>query len=350
MFGKRGGRGGKIRVPSRYHHGGQFEHTQQYSNASHDSHEAFSSCNVQSSASSVNGISLPSIEEIIKQNSEINSTIKQMYNTLQNQAEYIKEFDVKLRSTIVNVQTLEEIVKKLFQAQLDFDSRFDENMRSSVELSQCLKGMVDGIMVRVDTLETNALSNEIDVDSKMKPLEDKTLTDAMTKEIENNVKELGSDIKFDVVDSVRRRNNLVFEKVPEGFEATKFIKELANELDIDGINDVTVCYARKWTSWPSSGAPKNMMCIKFRYEADKYKFLGKTVRDKLERLDGNHKFYGIKIYPDRSTAEMIQFKKLLKVTAVKNSELVAVNDHEHFWIVKHGRVLKVKKRTPVVGL
>ena len=209
--------------------------------------------------------------------------------------------------------------------------------------------MVRGDALETVFLETNALSNEIDANSKMKPLGDKTLTDAMTKEIENNVKELGSDIKFDVIDSVRRRNNLVFENVPEGSKESNFIKELANELDIDGINDFTVCYARKWTSRPSSGAPKNMMCIKFRYEADKYKFLGKTVRDKLERLDGKHKFYGIKIYTDKLAAERIQFKELLKVTAVKNSELLAANDHEHFWIVKHGRVLKVKKRTPVVG-
>ena len=70
----------------------------------------------------------------------------------------------------------------------------------------------------------------------------------------------------------------------------------------------------------------------------------------MERLDGKHKFYGIKIYPDRSPAERIQFKELLKVAAVKNSELVASNDHEHFWTVKHGRVLKVKKRTSAVGL
>ena len=92
-----------------------------------------------------------------------------------------------------------------------------------------------------------------------------------------------------------------------------------------------------------------MMCIKFRYETDKFKFLGKTVRDKLESLDKQHKFYGIKFFPDRSPAERKQFKELLKVAAVKNSELAAVNDHEHIWIVKFGRVFKVK-RTPGVGV
>ena len=82
MSGNRCARGGKLRFLSRskeYHHGGRFKQAQQFPNTSHDSHEAISSCNVQSSASSVNGISLPSIEEIIKHNSEIiihSSTVK----------------------------------------------------------------------------------------------------------------------------------------------------------------------------------------------------------------------------------------------------------------------------------
>ena len=128
------------------------------------------------------------------------------------------------------------------------------------------------------------------------------------------------------------------------------IKELANELDIEGTNDLTVSYAHKWKFRPSSGTPKNMMCIKFRYEMDKFKFLGKAVREKLDSLDKQNKFYGIKIFPDRSPTERKQFKELLKEAAVKNSELVAANDLKHIWIVKFGRVFKGRKRTPGLDL
>ena len=130
-----------------------------------------------------------------------------------------------------------------------------------------LKILVDGIVDRVNTLETDSLSSESDVNldeylnNEIKPLEDKMIrTDNKTKEIETSVKEL-SNIKFDVLDIVSRRNNLVFEKVPEGLDPINLIKDLANELDIEGTNDFTVSYAYKWSFRPSSGAPKNM-CIK----------------------------------------------------------------------------------------
>ena len=120
----------------------------------------------------------------------------------------------------------------------------DEKLRLTDLNMVRLKTLVVETAVRVDALESNASSNDIGINSKMKPLEDNILNDARNKEIEN-VKELGSNIKFDILDSVRRKNNLIFEKVPEGLEPINLIKDLANELDIEGTNDFTVSYAHK---------------------------------------------------------------------------------------------------------
>ena len=320
MFGIRGGRGGKNNVlgrSNRKQYGGQITPCQQLPPTS-----LASPSNVYSNASCDSNIS-----KIVNINSDsiitLGNKLVRVVECLGDQAGILEELKKQTNLIVSNLSNF--------------------------------KILVDGIVDRVDALETNSLSSDSDINldeyliNKIKPLEDKMIrTDNKTKEIESTVKKL-SNIKFDVLDIVKRRNNLVFEKVPEGLEPTNLIKELAKELDIEGLNDFTVSYAHKWKFRPFSGEPKNMMCIKFRYETDKFKFLGKTIRDKLKSLDKQHKFYGIKIFPDRSPAERKKFKELLKVAVVKNSELAAVNDHEHIWIVKFGRVFKVK-RTPGVGV
>ena len=185
---------------------------------------------------------------------------------------------------------------------------------------------------------------EVYFDSKIKPLEDSFVKKGIKGQ------DLESKIKIDMLDIIRRKNKVVFENVPDQVVPINLIKELAVDLNIDGMTDPVVNYVHKWTSRPSVGDPKNMVRIEFSYDYDKSKFLGKSVREKLASLPNNHRFYGIKIYQDRSPAERRQHKEHMHEAEIKNLQLTAAGDLEHIWIVKFGRVFKVKKRTPGVDL
>ena len=189
MFGIRGGRGGKTNVlgrSNRKQYGGQITPCQQLPPTS-----LASPSNVYSSVSN--------ISKIVNINSDSLVTLGKILNRV--------------------VECLGEQAGILVELQ---------NQTNLVVLnSSSLKILVDGIVDRVDALETNSLSSDSDINSdeylinKIKPLEDKMIrTDNKTKEIESSVKEL-SNIKFDVLDIVSRRNNLVFEKVPEGLDPKK---------------------------------------------------------------------------------------------------------------------------------
>ena len=285
--------------------------------------------------------------ECLKCKSQILASGAALVETLQGLQKQLADTALQQSEHIMN--TCKPISEKMRELKSNLDNFVAKNESLEINIGNT-KGLLDNVMERMDTLEAKSVyynnMDDFDVyfDSKIKPLEDRFVTN------EKKIKDLESKVKFDVIDTIRRKNKLIFENVPDEVDPINLIKELAIDLKIEGMTDPMVNYTHKWISRPSLGAPKNMVCIEFRYDWDKCKFLGKSIREKLACLESKHRFYGIKIYPDRSPAERRQHREHMYEAEIKNLQLTAAGDQEHIWIVKFGRVFKVKKRTPGVDL
>ena len=202
---------------------------------------------------------------------------------------------------------------------------------------------VGRISDRVKSLEDNQIFNsKSDFDDhlevKLKPLLDSHA------DVLNKMKEMEVNIKADVLDPVKRRKKLVVEGAPSHYTPIALVKKLVSTLDIQCMDNSQILRTHKWTSNPSAGHPKSMFNIEFKYEEDKYLFINKEVREKLENLDNSNEFYGVKIYHDRSPAERRQHQIASQEVSSNNQGLGP--DSTYKWIVRDGRPTKVRIQKP----
>ena len=113
------------------------------------------------------------------------------------------------------------------------------------------------------------------------------------------------------------------------------------------MSDSKINYTKKWVTGAGTDMARVMIRVGCINSQEKCKFTNKTTYEKLKSLESSSRFYGIKIYPDRSYAEREHFKILLSEADRRNEVLQTNGDQCSIWVVRGNRVLKVKKRLAV---
>ena len=146
-------------------------------------------------------------------------------------------------------------------------------------------------------------------------------------------------MKADILDILRRQNNMIIENAPEQDDSKELVLELASFLDIEDITRESFSFVSKWKAKRSN---KSMVCVAFKVGDDKKKFLKKENYEKIGNIQSGVKFHGCKLYHDRSPIERTQHKEQIAEAQMLNSSLPPTDPY-HF-VVRLGRVVKVPKR------
>ena len=142
-------------------------------------------------------------------------------------------------------------------------------------------------------------------------------------------------------DGRKRGNVVMFEGIPLESDPVEIMKELASVLEVPNISETKINYVKRWISGEGTFEPKVLMKIGFTNGHDKDMFISKATKKKLNDLEPSARFFGVKIYPDRSYAERVYFKFLLNEVNKKNEDLKFGGEQRYIWVVSRGRVIKV---------
>ena len=186
------------------------------------------------------------------------------------------------------------------------------------------------------TIFTNQDLFDEHLDSILKPMEAR-----LKEEIKSEIKYAGRNTKAEIMDIQRRQKNLIIENPPGHSDAKTLVCELAGSLGLTNITNDSIKAINEWTNGEGTDTERKLMCVIFKHEEDKFKFLRKEVREKVDQIGTGHRFYGVKIYPDRSPAERKQYKEQKHEAEQKNAALTPQDTHKY--IVSRGRVIIVPK-------
>ena len=198
---------------------------------------------------------------------------------------------------------------------------------------------IDNVITKVTDIETNTLFKtrqdfDLHLQSVLKPIEDN---------FKSEIQGVKWAINANIVDIMRRQKNLIIDNAPAYSNEYEFVKELADDLNIQNIDRDRIKTINKWINGQGTSTAKNMMCVVFKNEEDKFKFLSKETREKVGKWVSGDRYFGVKIYPDRSPAERIQFKEQTAEADRLNAALLPGDPKK--WVVSMGRLIQVNRRT-----
>ena len=225
--------------------------------------------------------------------------------------------------------------KELLDAVNDLANR-NESLETKVN---DMETKIDNVIIKVTDIETNTpFKTRQDFDlylqSVLKPIEDK---------FKSEIQGVKWAINANIADITRRQKNLIIENAPAYSDEYELVKELADDLGILNIDRDRIKTINKWINGQGTSTTKNMMCVVFKNEQDKYKFLSKETREKVSKWVSGDKYFGVKIYPDRAPAERNQYKEQTAEADRLNAALPPGDPKK--WVVTMGRLIKVNRRT-----
>ena len=139
-----------------------------------------------------------------------------------------------------------------------------------------------------------------------------------------------------------RGKRVIFEGLPTDSEPIEILKELASVLEIPNISNINVNYVKRWISGAGTDKARGILRVCFTDSFQGDIFLSKDSINKLCAFESSARFYGVKIYPDRSFAERESFKLLLNEAKVRNMDLCKGGASNYRWIIKNGTLIKVR--------
>ena len=116
----------------------------------------------------------------------------------------------------------------------------------------------------------------------------------------------------------------------------KLVERLAAQLGFTELKLIDI-FRHKKTIGSSNTGQIPILNIELALDADKAKFSQKEMRDKIDALTGD--FDGIKIFPDRTYKERMEFKFLRSEQEKKNAELLRNGNTEEKYIIKDMRLV-----------
>ena len=186
---------------------------------------------------------------------------------------------------------------------------------------------------RVETLEETSKQ----YGTRLTTLES-NITFKDSKEFEDAVSEIIVDraigIKADMHEIYIRRKRVIISGAKDESDDRQLVTDLLTEMGEPGLKVRSHFRLKK----PSNSTLPPLLNVEFETELDKHKSISKECREKLENLQNAHKFYGIKVFPDRSFREREEYKYLKDIAAQKN--LVAQAGEK--WIIRSMRITKIK--------
>ena len=224
----------------------------------------------------------------------------------------------------------------------------------------------DNVKSQINDLEAMSVYGYKDfintqIDSCVKPLEDRLLTKIIKLEDQYNLGSCVRDVRETkhqvsnqvhpvvhnnvtgnlVSDRNKRGSRIIIEGIPNDLEPLEIINELTNLLELPCVPNKKIRYVKKWICGFGTEHARVLLRVCFDNVYDKNKFLSKSINKKLKNIESSNMFHGVKIYPDRSYAEREHFKLLLNEAQRRNVDLMEGGVQEYIWIVSCGMVTKV---------
>ena len=127
-----------------------------------------------------------------------------------------------------------------------------------------------------------------------------------------------TNLQTEIHKQYARRKRLVIIGAPTNINERQFVSELSNKLGL-GIKekDILKTFRIKARNIPANKSPP--LNVEFRHVSDRNKLLDQNTRDKLEKLEENAKFYGVKCFPDHTYYQRKKYS-VLKTERNKRSQ------------------------------
>ena len=152
------------------------------------------------------------------------------------------------------------------------------------------------------------------------------------------IEEKAIEIKLDMHEMFLRRKKAVIAGASDTTDDDQLIRDLLEEM---GVSELKVRKHFRLKAIPSSNRPP-LLNVEFHNEYEKYKFISKECRDKLDSLPDSNKFHGFQVFPDRTYKERKEHKRLKDLAEAKNRVLRSQGQLQEKWIVRGMKLSKIK--------
>ena len=132
--------------------------------------------------------------------------------------------------------------------------------------------------------------------------------------------------------------------MPNSEDDLESVQNLSEELKIDKTN-IKKIFRLNSKSNDNFAPPIN---VEFYSMEDKWKFLNKKTREKLQNLPENNKFHGVSVAPDRSFIERQKYYQMRVVMNQRNVELANNGVYNYKWIIRKMRLERVEVKQDIV--
>ena len=167
------------------------------------------------------------------------------------------------------------------------------------------------------------------------------------REMETKFEKVSSEIKTNsntVDNGFCRRKRIILFGMPNSEDDLEAVQNLSEELKIDKTN-IKKIFRLNSKSNDNFAPPIN---VEFYSMEDKWKFLNKNTREKLQNLPENNKFHGVSVAPDRSFIERQKYYQMRVVMNQRNVELANNGVYNYKWIIKKMRLERVEAKQDIV--
>ena len=132
--------------------------------------------------------------------------------------------------------------------------------------------------------------------------------------------------------------------MPNSEDDLESVQNLSEELKIDKTN-IKKIFRLNSKSNDNFAPPIN---VEFYSMEDKWKFLNKNTREKLQNLPENNKFHGVSVAPDRSFIERQKYYQMRVVMNQRNVELANNEVYNYKWIIRKMRLERLEVKQEMV--
>ena len=157
--------------------------------------------------------------------------------------------------------------------------------------------------------------------------------------MEDKFEKVSYEIKIDVDNNYNRKKRIVVFGMLNTKSDLENVQLLSEELEIDRTEIRKIFRINSNTHNNMIAPPIN---IEFYSMADKWKFLNKTIREKLRNLQEDSQFYGVSVAPDRSFKERQKYRQMKTEMNQRNAQLLHNGIVDKVWIIRRMCLEKVE--------